>query len=159
MDKPQHMPSETSADDYFTLLGRISVLFATLDFAVTEVILKISKNETEAFKLPSETATLGKKLRFLKELSVSSSFGMAAIESLSNYLPAAIDMADERNRYTHDQWVFNPNVISKGQIERVKLSSSGLKEKTLLTIGDISMFEGKVAAMQVPFFNILSSPL
>lgn len=146
---------DISADDYFKLLGKISVLFATLDFAVTEVILKIAKSETGSFKLPAENSTLGKKLRFLKESSFSSALGLTAMEHLSGFLPAAIEVADERNRYIHDQWIFNQDFISKGKIERIKMTSSGLKEKVLLTLEDISEFEMKIAKIQHPFFNFL----
>lgn len=143
-------------DDYFKSFGKISALFATLDFVVTEIILKIAKAEGNDFKLPRETATLGNKLRLLQESSASSAFALNVKKTLSNILPTAINIADERNRYIHDQWIFNPSTISSGKIDRIKLTSTGLKERITLSIEEIKAFENDIASIQIPFFNVLA---
>ena len=146
-----------SQDDYFKLLGKISVLFATLDFFVTEVILKIEKNEVDDFDLPRKNATLGNKLRFLQDLKISSEFGLKTIRSLSYIFPEAIAISDERNRYIHDIWIFEENSISNGVIDRVRLTSSGLKERSSLSIDEIKEFEIKVKSIQHPFVSVLNA--
>ena len=145
-------------DDYFKLLGRISVLFATLDLLVTELILKIAKNESAKLDLPSETATLGTKLRFLEKAPVSTKFAMNVVNSVNSILHDAIKIADERNRYIHDQWIFDPASICEGRIDRVRLTSSGLKERTTIYITDMVKFANKIAAVQRPFFEELNNP-
>ncbi|WP_394237098.1 hypothetical protein [Pseudomonas anguilliseptica] len=142
-------------DDYFRIFGRISILFATLDFGVTELILKIAKAEGDDFKLPHNTATLGNKLRFLQSSSVSSAYALEIKNSLSSILPKAVAIADERNRYIHDIWIFNPNTITSGKIDRIQLSSTGLKERVSLSIEEIQAFENDIGYIQQYFFEPL----
>jgi len=144
-----------SEDDYFRLLGRISVKFATLDLMVTELMLKLIQREEDNFDRPWEQATLGKKLKYLQDTQFTSEYGVKIKILLSDILEKAIEIAKERNRYIHDQWIFDPNSITNGLIDRIRLTSSGLKERSSLSIEDIKEFERKLAFIQRPFLELL----
>ncbi len=138
-------------EDFFEIIGKVTVFFSTVDLLATELISKFKSIETEPFKLPKETATLGMKIGFIEKIVVTSPQAIAALNHIYENLTFIKEVANERNRYMHDQWIFNQEIIKSGRIERIRLTSSGLKESTSLSYDDLNNFCNEVGKVQSIF--------
>ncbi|MCS0413215.1 hypothetical protein ND932_15230 [Vibrio diabolicus] len=141
----------TKNEDYFTIIGKISIFFSTVDLFATELILKLNSIEANKFRLPKETATLGMKIGFLEDLVVAHPDAKNALDYIYENLASIKKVSNERNRYMHDQWVFAPDRIKSGNIDRIRLTSSGLKETTTLSYSDLITFCNEVGQVQQVF--------
>ena len=94
-------------EDFFQVIGRISVFFSTWDLLTTLLTMRLVKRQT---RLPVnfDRRTLPQKLRFLGELSAPEVVDPDVLKEVKLELPAALSVAGKRNRYIHDQWVFTP---------------------------------------------------
>jgi hypothetical protein len=148
-------------EDFFQVLGRISIFFATADFITTEIIIRLIKDESrDEIKPLEDSSTLTQKLKWLQQLTLESVTDSLILEDLKFFLPWAIDISLERNRYIHDQWVFNKEDILVGKINRARII--GLKkfkieiEQKMFTIDNLYTFLTEVGEMQKKLFEILN---
>lgn len=142
--------------DFFQIIGHINIFFATLDFFASILLTEISK-ETYV-KRPKLDAPLGQKLRFFKNLKEEDVNDVSVLRQLKKYIDEAIDISDERNRYIHDQWVFNEQKIKKGYIDRfrIKEGSKGIDGVTL-SFDDLQSFLKKIGDMQKNIAPLIKS--
>jgi hypothetical protein len=143
-----------SDDDFFRILGHISVFFATLDLFASEVILRLT-GWTSGTALPfGETATLGHKLTLLGEMRPEHVANSAVLLDLQRELPRAQTAARERNRYIHDQWIFDPTLIPQGRIRRARwpLGQAAVQE---LTLQELHSFLQEIGQLQRVFAGAL----
>lgn len=144
--------------DFLEIFGLISVRFATLDFLATNLFfnLVVSKNKINSI---DDKTTLGQKLKLLKELKPKDVKDGNILKELSGFIQEAIKIAEERNRYMHDQWVFDKEKISLGKISRFKIIKVGLHFKIIkdkeLAIEEINDFSEKIYRMQGFFGQLL----
>src|SRR5260221_5926104 len=104
-------------ENFFQVIGEFTIFFATLDFFVSELILRIVHREGVTTKLPFRaTDTLAEKLRILECLTPEQVANDELLAEIKNVLPEAQAASRERNRYIHDQWVFSPDIIREGKI-------------------------------------------
>ncbi|EGR1738183.1 hypothetical protein V8065_004599 [Vibrio parahaemolyticus] len=138
-------------EDYFAIIGKISIFFSTVDLFATEFILTLNSLESSSFRLPKETATLGMKIGLLESLVVVHPDARDALDYIHENLTSIKKVSNERNRYMHDQWVFAPDKIKNGYIDRIRLTGSGLKETTTLSYRDLITFCNEVGHVQKIF--------
>ncbi len=132
-----------SDNDFYQVLGRITVAFATWDYYVTTLILNLPskgmsindrttlkklkklKDRTTLYqklKKLNDWITLNQKPQKLKGLHPDQVKSPKVLEKLKNILPEAIRLSEARNRYIHDHWVFNEDTISVGEIKKMRLT-------------------------------------
>lgn len=146
-------------EDFFQILGQISVFFATLDVLTTSVILALVKKEKFSELKPlSDNTTLQQKLLWIKRLNEGCVKNTEALNELKGFIDEAIKVAEERNRYIHDQWLFNPEKIVEGRTTRFKLI--GLKNFTCnfepkdFSLDDFYLFKDEIAKLQIKMGSI-----
>ena len=148
-------------EDFFQAIGHISVLFATLDLFVTLAFLHLVGVWKTSLPAPfNDYTTLGQKLRLLENLKPNEVVNPGLLATLQSQLPWIIDIAKERNRYIHDMWIFKPDLISQGRIQRARLEAGGLKNGSLsepeeMTLDDLYKFAKEVGEAQKVFANAL----
>ena len=112
-------------EDFFKVFGHISVFFATLDFFVTYFIMQLVNGKLlnlEKKQIDSlSDRTLGQKFQFLKKIKEGDVKDGKVWSGLQKFLDDAIKLSEKRNRFIHDQWVFDNNAIKKGEIALHKL--------------------------------------
>jgi len=145
-------------EDFFQVIGHISIFFATLDFLISLILVKLLKEERYSRKI-NETTTLGQKLKFLNELKKTDVKFQDIFEKLKEFLPEAIDISKERNKFIHDQWVFKPKLINSGKIERIHLEfkEGNIKIKKpgiTMEIQELHFFLNKIGQMQIKMSEI-----
>src|SRR5690242_5786908 len=116
-------------DDFFRVFGRISIFFATWDFFVTVLIGEVLRNDVVLPKL--DNWTLGRKLRYFEKLEGQHVSNPSLLKQIRDLLPLAFEVSEKRNRFIHDQWVFWPAMIARGDIERVSLTIPARPEGSL----------------------------
>lgn len=152
------MPSN---EDFFQVFGHISIFFATWDFFVTAIIIRIVHAH---YKLPDLSGlTLGQKLRYLEGLKPEQSLNASVLARIQSALPQAIEMSKQRNRFIHDQWVFSPDNIKKGCIDRIPLKVvAGAGHRTFsleaetYSLSHLYEFLGKIGDQQKAFHEFLN---
>lgn len=137
-------------DDFFRVIGRISVTFATWDIFVSDVIVRLRPGKPPLF---NETDTRGRKLRLLERLKPEDVCDSHLLAGLVVHLPEATSIADERNRYIHDQWLFDKDLIARGRIRRYRFvfEAEIRAESKELTIRDLESFSRTLLGIQKPF--------
>jgi len=147
-----------SDNDFFRVIGNISVYFATLDFFVSELIMRlipITPNAIQQTPPFNERSTLGQKLRILQKMTHDDVVKPEILPQIHYVLPDAIEVSEERNRYIHDQWIFAPASISKGEIGRLKITIQKnwfpSFESSNHTIAELHEFLGKIDRLQKTF--------
>src|SRR5271169_6971775 len=100
-------------EDFFRIIGHISVFFATVDFFVSEVMIRLTALPGASVPF-SDTATLGQKFERLGKLTSGDVTNPEVLSALHVELPRARAVAKERKRYIHDQWVFEPQLVASG---------------------------------------------
>ena len=161
-------------EDFFKVFGHISVFFATLDFFVTYFIMQLVNGKLlnlEKKQIDSlSDRTLGQKFQFLKKIKEGDVKDGKVWSGLQKFLDDAIKLSEKRNRFIHDQWVFDNNAIKKGEIALHKLilcevisgkqNSVGVKtQKENYTIDQLYSFLSEVGAMQGRFAELSKSIL
>jgi hypothetical protein len=144
-------------DEFFRAIGFISVLFATLDLIISLVILRLqgwAKGHATPF---SDRTTLGQKLTILGKLTSEQVTDPDALLSLQQHLPRAQAIAEERNRYIHDQWIFEAKLIAQGKIKRARLVNGSITDDQELTLHDLNAFAREIGDLQAVFDATLRS--
>jgi len=152
-------------ENFFQIIGKISIVFATLDFFTTQLIFRLISAEYYDDLGITDSTTLGQKLKKLEKLKEENIDYPAALVELRKILPKAISFAEERNRYIHDQWVFTESEISYGKIFRVRIrrknnlniNFSDVEENKTLIIEDLNDFCDEIINMQVEIKKIVES--
>ena len=134
-------------EDFLRIIGHISVFFATLDFFVSEVMILLTG------RVPfSDTATLGQKFDLLSKLKASDVTSAGVLLDLQVELPRAQAVAKERNRYIHDQWIFDSQLVAAGRIRRLKLVYGPPPQPVEedFAISDLEAFLRQIGTRQCP---------
>ena len=111
-------------EDFFLVLGKISIYFSTLDFMTSELIHRLEIKD--GTKLKKKLNTLGQKFELLNRLNEVDVINTDILREIKLFINGAISIAQKRNRFIHDNWVFNEAMISKGLIIRYELSQEYL---------------------------------
>lgn len=137
-------------DDFFRVIGRISVTFATWDLFLSDILVRLRPGKPLCFK---ETDTLGRKLQRLEALKRKEVCDPHLLDELVAHLPKAKSIAHERNRYIHDLWVFDEDLIASGRIRRGVLTFKPdiHIERKELTIQELESFCEAIWSIQKPF--------
>jgi len=104
--------------DFFQVFGHISVFFATWDMFTALLIVRLVRPECE---IPPSNSTLGKKLMFLERLNDDQVVNPELLTRIQTDLPDSKEVSRKRNRFIHDQWVFEPTLIAQDKIKRCTL--------------------------------------
>ena len=134
-------------EDFFARIGRVSLLFATLDFYTSEILARLQSGSSLPFK---DTDTLGRKLKVMADLGSIGPEYQDLLAQLQAHLPTALAIAAERNRFIHDLWVFDAPLVAAGRIRRVRPRFEKGKpgEWRELTIADLDSFGDQLLAIQ-----------
>ena len=106
----------TTEKDFFQVLGHISVFFSTLD-VLTSIFIRQQIKSDFHLKFNDKT-TLGQKYKILQGFNQEHFVSLEVYSDFVNILPEAIEISEKRNRFIHDQWIFNQKNIEVGTIER-----------------------------------------
>jgi hypothetical protein len=146
-------------EDFFQVFGKINILFATLDFLVTQTIFQLvnDSNIHLLSKITNKT-TLQNKFRFIKDLNPEEVVNLSVLSELKNLLPKAFEVGESRNRFIHDLWVFNPTTIPAGKIKRVEIKSLENKMFDFLenetNLDELNIFLQELGNMQIKIDSI-----
>jgi hypothetical protein len=148
-------------EDFFQVFGHISIFFATWDFFVSTIITRVAGPDCKLSNLYG--ATLGRKLQYLKSLKPEQSLNGPVLRQIQSALPMAIEISNQRNRFIHDQWVFNPDKIKHGLIDRLTLKSCEVagsitfsSDTETHSLVDLYEFLGKIGEQQKVFGELLN---
>ncbi|MFH1509418.1 MAG: hypothetical protein ABIE68_04600 [bacterium] len=137
-------------EDFFQVIGHVSVFFSTLDVLTSILISELVKKSVA--NKPKYDDTLGIKFRFLKGLNNEDVNSVKTLKKLNGLIDEAIKISDERNRYIHDLWVFDDKNIRKGYIDRLRMKGTNKigfeKEVSTLSINDLYVFLKGIGNMQ-----------
>ena len=139
-------------EDFLRIIGHISFFFATLDFFVSEVMILLTG------RVPfCDTATLGQKFDLLFKLKAGDVTNAGILLDLQVELPRAQAVAKERNRYIHDQWIFDPQLVAAGRIRRLKLVYGPPPQlvKEDFAMSDLEAFLREIGTLQQVFGKAL----
>jgi hypothetical protein len=145
-----------SNEDFFRIFGNISIFFATLDFITTLTILRLAKKGTVA--TITDITTLQQKFRVLEGLRDDQAVDPAILAEVKSLLPAALKAGEKRNRFTHDQWLFDPSAIRDGKITHFEVK--GLKEWKIVahehqtSWEELAAFLCEIGQLQIKFGKI-----
>lgn len=109
-----------SIEKVMQLFGKISVFYSTLDFLVTIYILEIVNAQSNEPKNLLHK-TLGQKFNIIKNLKKEDVKSFESLQALHSIMEDAISVSNERNRFIHDQWIFNPDDLIKGKISKFSI--------------------------------------
>jgi hypothetical protein len=152
------MDKEYTMDDFLQVIGRISVFFATLDFITSLVIIELIGRES-TLPLPfSEKSTLTHKFYALEKMDPGKTSSPQVLNEIKLLLPHAIEVANERNRYIHDQWMFRPDLVRAGKIGRVRMNFvQKLGVPSEFSIDDLNQFLRSIGELQNQFSKFYGS--
>jgi hypothetical protein len=109
-------------EEVFDLLGHITIFFATLDFLTTLLIYDIITDEYKKNHNPlRDNTTLKQKFVLLKNLKITDVKSEPLLIEIHNFIEEAISISEERNRFMHDQWVFDDKYLEKDTIRKIKI--------------------------------------
>lgn len=147
-------------ENFFEVIGHTSVLFSTWDILTSLLLIRLVKRQT---LLPDlDRKTLGQKLQLLKGLASNDVVDVAVLERVQSALPEALPVAEKRNRFIHDQWLFSPETVVVGEIVllsvEVVMGSEGRTFSMVPTtfhITDLQGFLDTLGKQQVIFHGFL----
>jgi hypothetical protein len=147
-------------ESFFEVIGHISVLFSTWDVLTSLLIIRLVKRRS---RLPDlDRKTLGQKLQLLMDLTPNDVVDAAVLDQVLLAVPEALPVAEKRNRFIHDQWMFSPETVLIGEIVllsvEVVMGSAGRTFNMVPTkfhITDLGEFLDTVGKQQVVFHALL----
>lgn len=144
-------------DDFIKAIGKVSIMFALLDYVVSTLLLRMVGWVPGSHAPFNDNTTLGQKFELLEKLAPQDVINEEILVDLRKYLPSAKKVACERNRYMHDQWIFDPKLIQHGRIGRHRplLSLKSSTQEVLLE--DMYRFAREIGDLQRIFVNALNS--
>jgi hypothetical protein len=126
-------------ENFFSIIGHISVFFSTWDVLTSLLIIRLVKRQSPLPILNRKT--LGQKLKLLGGLAPTDVVDPALLGRVQLALPEALLVAEKRNRFIHDQWLFAEEKITTGEIG-------------LLSVEVVVGSEGRTANMAPTNFHI-----
>jgi len=110
-------------EDFFQKIGHICIFFATLDFFITLLFLRLIKDpKSKSLKNLNDNSTLRQKIELLNSVHESDVIDPKVLINFKKNYDKLVKIADERNRYIHDQWVFIEEDVAVGNITRLHLT-------------------------------------
>jgi hypothetical protein len=103
-----------TTENFFEVIGHISVFFSTWDVLTSLLIIRLVKRQNPLPDLNRKT--LGQKLKLLGSLTSTDVVNPALLGRVQLALPEAALIAEKRNRFIHDQWLFAEERIPTGEI-------------------------------------------
>ncbi|MCL4840478.1 MAG: hypothetical protein KJZ79_01475 [Bryobacteraceae bacterium] len=155
----ENLPLRYTSEDFFMVLGHISVLFATWDLFATLLLLRLMSSPSSATRLSD--ATLGRKISILGALGPEEVVDPSLLGEVHQFLSTARETAEMRNRFIHDQWLFDAVNVEKGIITRHSLRTGlGVDGRGVLLepaapshISEFDELVGKLGECQKVFFG------
>lgn len=141
----------------FQIFGHITVFYSTLDFFVTMFILELVSSDYKASNQPlKDSTTLGQKLRIIEKLGDKDVISKEILRDTKTFLVEAILVANERNRFMHDQWEFHPDNLEKGIIRRMAIVGlkdwkPSLRDSEPYTEADLRTLLARIGRLQTQF--------
>jgi hypothetical protein len=147
-------------EHFFQVIGQISVFFSTWDLLTTLLIIRLAKRQTPLPALARQT--LPQKLHFLRNLTPEKVVDPEVLDRIQSALPDALSVAEKRNRFIHDQWVFSPESVPVGEISLVSIEVAvGSEGRTIkmpthkLRLDELHAFLETLGAQQKAFAMML----
>lgn len=107
----------------FQIIGQTTIFYATLDFLVTRFIIDMASLQFKATEKGfRDTTTLGQKLRIIEKWNDEDVISVSILNEVKLHLEDAILLSQERNRFMHDQWLFDPKDLTQGFIKRISFT-------------------------------------
>ena len=152
-----------SIEKFYQVLGNITFRFASLDFLVTLLILRLVDFSKIKNRFPiDDRTTLKQKFKFLKNLDAEKTYNKKVFNEFNEFIDKGIHLSEKRNRYIHDLWSFNESLLKVGKIHRQTLAKvqEGLMEtkNEQHTFEELSNFVNEILRMQkktIEFFQKL----
>jgi hypothetical protein len=146
--------------EFMQVFGHISVFFATLDFIVTQGLVRLLTPEArDKAKIKTlSKGTLPEKLIIIQNLSPNDVIDPGVLDKLRTLLPEALEAGQKRNRLIHDQWEFNDQNIANGKIRRLTLRwlPDGRVDLQIdeTTIDELYEYLNEIGSLQIQFSAI-----
>lgn len=143
---------DNSVTNYMVVVGWITILFSTIDYYISEIILRLI-NDPDPNRLPfTDKTTLGRKLCFIEKLRPEQVTNIEALSAIQALLPEAMKISEERNRYIHDQWILKEALLKENKICRIRLRVTPdhkiCGEETLLSMDDLQKCFAEIGELQ-----------
>jgi hypothetical protein len=140
-------------EDFFKILGKISVFTATTDVLITEMLFAlVSKEKFVELDPLDDNSTLTQKLYWIKKLEKENVKDEELLRKVHLFIDEAIRIFKERNRYVHDHWIFKPEYIAQGKIQRSRLllkdDSIKFEEPKDFDLNDLYLFCNEIGEIQ-----------
>ncbi len=138
-------------EDFYQVFGHISLFFTTWDFLLSQILVSIIDPSKTKIHI-TERMTLGQKLQVVDDLRPEHVSTPIILEELKQLLPEEKPVAEKRNRFIHDLWLFAPEAVGRGQISRLKISfrekGAFVVDQQQTTLDELYKFLEKVGTMQ-----------
>ena len=146
-------------EEIFQFIGHATVFYATLDVFMAVLCHTLVPYGSPARRKIRGSMTLGQRARLLVELDDGTVSNPKALIELQKVLPEIIELSEIRNRFIHDQWVFNERNLERGDIDsfRIEFSKDGkpLRETTRYTRSTMNRLIGRIGEAQIAVGNVM----
>lgn len=148
-----------SKEEIFQFIGHVTVFYATLDVFMAMLCHTLVPCGSPARRKIRGSMTLGQRARLLAELDADTVTSPKILIELQKALPEIIELSEIRNRFIHDQWVFNEQNLKRGEIDsfRIEFNKDGklLRETTLYTRATMKSLIGRIGEAQKVVGNVM----
>jgi len=143
-----------NTEEFQIVIGEICLVFSTTDWYTTTLMFFLfDKSKTNKYTKVSEQTTLGQKFKMLKEAKPEEVTNQEILATLHGFVDDAIRLADKRNRYIHDLWMFNEQLLQEGRFRRMKMRKLGENTHFVLhwtdhNVQEVRDFRDQLIALQ-----------
>jgi hypothetical protein len=146
-------------EEIFQFIGHVTVFYATLDVFMAVLCHTLVPYGSPFRRKIRGSMTLGQRSRLLAELDAETVTNPEALIELQKALPEIIELSEIRNRFIHDQWVFNEQNLERGDVEclRIEFSKDGklLRETTRYTRATMNRLIRRIGEAQKVVGNVM----
>lgn len=145
----------------FQIFGHITVFYATLDFLISAFIIEILTDSYKRSHKPFDSSsTLGKKFHYIKNIQKVDVISERILADAHSIIDEALDIANERNRFIHDNWMFSPNDLINDRIRRTTITLEDswnfkVDHSEAYTEHDLTQLLQRIGQLQMKFGDML----
>ena len=146
-------------EEIFQFIGHVTVFYATLDVFMAILCHTLVPYGSPVRRKIRGSMTLGQRSQLLAELDADTVTSPQTLIELQKVLPEIIKLSEIRNRFIHDQWVFDEQNLKRGEIDsfRIELSKDGklLRDTTRYTRETMNSLIGRIGEAQKVVGNVM----
>ena len=146
-------------EEIFQFIGHVTVFYATLDVLMSMLCQSLIPYGSPVRRKIRGSMTLGQRARLLADLDAGTVTNSKALIELQKALPEIIELSEIRNRFIHDQWVFDEQNLERGDIDsfRIEFSKDGnlIRETTRYTRTTMKRIIGRIGEAQKVVGNVM----